>query len=137
MNPAEDGIRLGTGLRASQRIADRLRSGAVPVDEVRTLLHDASTLIRVNAMEALIEPARHDAALLRDLEDAARHPENQIRLMGLRAAHYAIACLLRVGTREAIETATALVSGLPDPERSDVTRWLRLSGFDPERAVEA
>jgi hypothetical protein len=118
---------------------DGRADGIMSNDEVRGLLQHRSPLVRANAVEALVAPARHDKRLLDVLIAAATVPANKVRLMGtIPVAHVAVGCLLRVGSAESLEAAKALLSAWPEPDRTDLVPELgrpedRLSrGFEPK-----
>ena len=113
-----------------QGLVDRVKSGIMPTDEVRGLLHHQSHPVRANALEALVAPAQHDIGLLDELIAAASDPANRVPLMGtISVAHVAVGCLLRVGTAEALEAAKALWSAWPEPDRTDLTWYLKSEGL--------
>jgi hypothetical protein len=119
-----------TSVQNLQGLVDRVNSGMMPTDEVRGLLHHQSPLVRANALEALVAPAQHDRGLLDELIAAASDPANRVRLMGtISVAHVAVACLLRVGTAEALEAVKTLWSAWPEPDRTDLTWYLESEGL--------
>jgi hypothetical protein len=118
-------------VKGLQGLVDRVKSGAMPTAEVRALLHHQSPLVRANAIEALIRPARHDKGLLEELIAAASDPVNKVPLMGtISVAHVAVGYLLRVGTAEAVEAATVLLKQWPQPDRTDLTWYLKSEGLE-------
>jgi hypothetical protein len=113
-----------------QGLVDRVKSGMMRTEEVRDLLHHASPLVRANALEALVAPAKRDQGLVDVLTAAASAPANKVRLMGsISVAHVAVGCLFRVGTAEAREAAQALWSTWPEPDRTDLTWYLESEGL--------
>lgn len=113
-----------------QGLVDRVKSGMMRTEEVRDLLHHASPLIRANALEALVAPAKRDGELVDELAAAASDPANKVHLMGtISVAHLAVGCLLRVGTAEARQTAQALWSTWPERDRTDLTWYLESEGL--------
>jgi hypothetical protein len=114
-----------------QGLVDRIKGGTIPTAEVRGLLYHQSPLVRVNALEALVDQARHDEGLLEELIAAASNPMNHVPLMGtISVAHVAVGCLLRVGTAKAIESAKALLGAWPESERTDLTWYLKSQGLE-------
>jgi hypothetical protein len=114
-----------TSVKELQAIVDRMRDRTMPIAQVRRMLHHESPLVRVNALEACVDAARNDQDLLEELRLAVSNPANKVRMMGtVSVAHIAVGCLLRVGTNEAVEAANALLQGWPEPDRSDLVRYL-------------
>jgi hypothetical protein len=117
-----------------QKLIDRLRSGNASVDEIRSLLHASSIVVRANALEALVPHAKSDHSLLTDLTTAISDPKNQARLMGtITLAHLAIASLFRVGSEKATEIANELIDTWPETDRSDLEWYLKSEGLLPMR----
>lgn len=113
-----------------QRIVDRVKSGNLPTNEMRDLVHHQSPLVRANALESLVESAQHTGILLDDLIKAALDTTNSVRLMGtISVAHVAVSCLLRVGTPEALQAAHRLWISWPEPDRKDLTWYLESEGL--------
>ena len=114
-----------------QNLVDRVRSGALPTGDVRDLLHHQSPLVRANALEALVAPARYDEAVLDQLIAAASDPVNKAPLMGTTSvAHVAVRCILSVGTDMALEAARALVNAWLEPNRGDLIWYLNSEGLE-------
>lgn len=102
----------------------------LPPDELRHLLHTAGAIVRANALIALTEYAKDDEDLLADFVAAAKEPQNAVRLMGTTSVqHVAVASLLEVGTTAACASATALLDGWPEPDRSDLVWYLKSEGL--------
>ncbi len=113
-----------------QGLVDGLRSGSISTEQVRDLLHHPSPLVRANALEALVVPAKHDRRLMEEIAAAASDPANRVWLMGtISVAHVAVGCLVRVGTIDALEAAKALWSAWPEPNRTDLTWYLESEGL--------
>jgi len=113
-----------------QTLVNHIRGRTMPIAEVRRLLHHESPLVRVNALEACVDAARHDEDLLDEIRVAVSNPTNKVRMMGtVSVAHIAVGCLLRVGTTEAVEAATALLQDWPEPDRSDLNWYLESEGL--------
>ena len=113
-----------------QSLIDQLRSGHAPLSEIRRLLHHPGAIVRVNAIVALISHAKNDRGSLKELIAAASNAENSVCLMGtISVAHVAVSCLLRVDTEEAVEAAKALLSNWPEPDRTDLTWYLKSEGL--------
>lgn len=116
--------------KSAQETVRHLRSGEVSVEDIRRLLHDDSIVVRANALEALVNHARHEEGLLHEIREAATSPENQIRLMGtISVAHVAVACLMRVGGDRAVEAARGLIASWPEPDRTDLLWYLKSEGL--------
>lgn len=114
-----------------QRLVDRVKGGSMPTAEVRDLLGHQSPLIRVNACESLVDPARRDEGLLAELIAAASNPVNNVHLMGtITVAHVAVGCLVRVGTAKALAAAKALLRAWPEPDRTDLVWYLKSEGLE-------
>jgi hypothetical protein len=102
----------------------------MPAAEVRSLLHHSSPLVRANALEALVIPAQHDRGVVEEIVSAISDTANRFRLMGsISIAHVGVACLVRVGTTEALDAAKVLWSAWPEPDRTDLTRYLESEGL--------
>lgn len=116
--------------KTAQETVQLLRSGEVPVEDIRRLLHDDSIVVRANALEALVNHARHGEGLLDEIREAATSPENQVRLMGtISVAHVAVACLMRVGGDRAVAVARDLIASWPEPDRTDLLWYLKSEGL--------
>jgi hypothetical protein len=103
----------------------------MPPSEVRSLLHHPSPLVRVNAIEALVGTARREEGLVEELIAAATNSMNNVPLMGTTSvAHVAVGCLLRVGTAKAVEAAQALLRAWPEPDRTDLTWYLKSENLE-------
>lgn len=114
----------------AQQTVRHLRSGEVPIEDIRRLLHDTSIVVRANALEALVDHARHGQGLLDEIRKAAISPENQSRLMGtISVAHVAVACLMRVGSDRAVEAARDLIASWPESDRTDLFWYLKSEGL--------
>jgi hypothetical protein len=119
-----------TSVKELQTLVDRMRDRTMPIVQVRRMLHHESPLVRVNALEACVDAARHDEDLLEEFTMAVSNPANKVRMMGtVSVAHIAVGCLLRVGTNEAIEAAKALLQGWPEPDRDQLVRYLESEGL--------
>jgi hypothetical protein len=113
-----------------QDLIDRMHRGEVPIDELHRLTAHPAALVLVNAIEMLGQKANGDPQILDDLRNAAMAEINQVCLMGtIRIAHVAIACLLRIGSERALTIANDLISSRPEPERSDLMRYLQSEGL--------
>jgi hypothetical protein len=113
-----------------QQLVDRIKSGALPACEVCRLLRHESPLVRANALEALVAPAKHNNTLLDELVAAASDSANRVRLMGtIAVAHVAVGCIISVGTDQALKAAKALVSAWPETDRADLTWYLKSEGL--------
>ncbi len=108
-----------------QILVNDLKSGTMGVREIRELLHHRSPLIRANALEALVSPARSDAELIGELVAVARDPTNASPLMGtLSVAHVAVDCLRRVNSPEAINALESVLEAWPSGDRTDLDWYL-------------
>jgi hypothetical protein len=113
-----------------QQLVDRVKSGKMRSDQLLALLRHESPLVRANALEALVSPARHQKGLLDELVAAALDPANRVRLMGtISVAHVAVCCIFRAGTPEALEAANALVSAWSATDRTDLIWYLESEGL--------
>jgi HEAT repeat protein len=115
-----------------QALVDVIRARKLPIAEIRKLLHHESPLVRVNALEAIVDPARQDLVLLNDLKLAASDPLNNVRLMGtVSVAHVAVACLIQIGTSDSLLATRQLLEKWPEPDRKDLIWYLESEGLSP------
>jgi hypothetical protein len=115
-----------------ETIVDRLRSGQLPLGEVRSLLRYPSPIVRANALDAIAVQAKGNDDVIGELLAVVSDPANQMPLMGtVSVAHLAIACLLRLGTPKATEAANQLIMNCPEPERTDLIWYLKSEGLLP------
>lgn len=123
-------------MKTAQETVRHLRSGEASVEDICRLLHDDSIVVRANALEVLVDHARHEEGLLDKIHEAATSPGNKARLMGtITVAHVAVACLMRVGSDRAIEAARGLIASWPELDRSDLLWYLKSEGLatqDPQ-----
>jgi hypothetical protein len=113
-----------------ESLVNRLKDRMVPPVEVRRLLHHESPVIRVNALEACVQPAQHDEDVLEQVRLAASNPVNNARLMGtVSVAHVALGCLLRIGTTKAVEAAKTLFNNWPEPDKTHLSWYLESEGL--------
>jgi hypothetical protein len=113
-----------------QGLVDGLRSGRMDTEQMRDLLHQPSAVVRANALEARVVPAKHDRKLIEEMAAAASDPANRVRLMStISVAHVAVGCLVRVGPIDALEAAKARGSAWPEANRTDLTWYLDSEGL--------
>ena len=109
-----------------QWIVDRLKNEETSIKETQELLHHPSSVVRVNAVDALARRSRDGLELIEDLVTAAKHPKNDTPLMGtITVAHVAVASLFRVGTQKALAAGKQLLDEWPEPDRSDLLWYLK------------
>ena len=109
-----------------QWIVDRLKNEGISTKEIRELLHPPSSVVRVNAVNALARCSQEGGKVIEDLVAAAKHPQNDIPLMGtITVAHVAVACLFQVGTQKALAAGKKLLEQWPEPDRSDLLWYLK------------
>jgi HEAT repeat protein len=121
-----------TAVENIKSVITELVTGKTLLDDIRVHIRDSGPLVRANALNALVSPAKADAGLIKDIVAAARHPDNKVRLMGtIAVAHVAVDCLYQIGSRTALEAATELLAKWPEPDRSDLLWYLRSEGHVP------
>lgn len=94
-----------------QELIDRLTSGTMHLDEIRSYLHHPAAIVRVNAIEALAAKLKTNPEVLQEVLEAVLDPKNSIRLMGtISIAHVGVASLLRSSCDAAREAVKQLLA---------------------------
>jgi hypothetical protein len=120
-----------TSIKDLQNIIDRMKNGGMPVADVRGMLQHKSPVVRVNALEVLVNRTRHDEGLIEALVIAASNPANSVRLFGnTSVAHVAVGLLMQVGTPDAMNAAKSLVRAWPEHDQTDLIWYLKSAGLE-------
>ena len=107
-------------------LIESIRSGKVPDDELVSLLNHKSVLVRANVYELAASRAKLDSSWIPRLRAAAVDARSGQVVMGtVRLSHIAVACLLRIGNRQAVQLAEDLIARWPEPEKDDLLWYLR------------
>ncbi len=118
-----------------QEVIERIRAGGLTATELIGHFSHPSALVRVNAMEVLASCGEQTLEAVEAFRRVALDPGNRTRLLGvLTVADIAVACLLRIGSSAADETANELIALQKEPHRSDLVWYLRSEGLARETA---
>jgi DNA-binding transcriptional MerR regulator len=114
-----------------QTIIDQLNNDQLSIEEIRELLHHETMSVRANAVSALAKHIPQNEALIDDLSQVVRDPENYTPVfMGfITVAYWAIINLLQTVNPKAVLTAKQLIEEMPDPHRSELLAYLRANSL--------
>jgi hypothetical protein len=112
-------------VKAIQETINRLNKGTLSDAEICEYVNDPVPLVRVNAINALVERAAQNPKLIDELIAAVSDPRNTFSLMGVETvAHVAVSALLRTGDDRACAVARRFVDSVQEPDRSDLIQYL-------------
>jgi hypothetical protein len=113
-----------------EAVVQRLKSADLPLTELASLLQYRSPIVRANALDAIAVRTRGTDSLTGEVLAAAADPANAVPLMGtISVAHVAVACLLRIGSPKADQSAKALLETWPEPDKTDLMWYLKSEGL--------
>jgi peptidyl-tRNA hydrolase len=120
----------GQAMRGEVRsIIARLSQATTPIAEVWEQVDHKSILVRANALQAIarrVNEVSEEDVIDQLVRSATAHENRTSMLMGtISVAHVAVACLLRIGSEEAVTFAQHLIDEWPEPDRRDLIWYLK------------
>lgn len=118
--------------KATDDLLSQLRRDDCSLLEIVAVLKHEIPILRANALLAILPRAEGQDALVGELTEFAEDPQNSTRIMGMRLANLAIACLLAIGTPKSEGAAVAITKCWTQGDRYDAFSWTkRLDLMEP------